>query len=49
MLAAAQLRIDHDLCRVEPGFPDYARQEERAELVGDFTATAAAIVVVVNM
>ena len=49
MLAAAQLRIDHDLCRVEPGFSDYARQEERAELVGYFTAAAASIMVVVNV
>jgi len=33
---------------VEPEFLHHTRQEERAELVGDFTATAAAIVAAVN-
>lgn len=40
------LCIDHNLCWVEPRFLDYTKQEERAELVGDFTIAMAAIVVV---
>jgi hypothetical protein len=38
-----QLRTGQDLRRVEPGFPDHARQEERVELVSDFAASVAAV------
>jgi hypothetical protein len=34
---------------VEPGFPDHVGQAERAELVGDFAAAAAAVVAAVNV
>ena len=34
---------------MEPGFPDYAGQEERAELVGDFATAAATVLAIVNM
>ena len=43
-----QLRTGQDLRRMELGFPNHAGQEERVELVGDFTATAATIVATVN-
>lgn len=46
-LASAQLRTGQDFHGVEPGFLDRARQAERVELVGGFTATAAVIVVAV--
>jgi hypothetical protein len=34
---------------VTPGFSDHARQAKRAELVGDFAATATVVVAIVNM
>ena len=48
-LAAMQLRTGQDFRRVEPGFPGHTWQAERAELVGDFAAAAAAVVGAMNV
>jgi hypothetical protein len=48
-LAALQLSTGRDFHQVAPRFLDHASQVERAELVGGFTATAAAVVVAVNV
>ena len=44
-----QLCTDQDFRRVEPEFLGHARLVERAELVGDFTATAATIMATMNV
>lgn len=44
-----QLRVRMNLHRVAPGFPKDVKQEERAELVDDFAATAAVVVATVDV
>ena len=41
----AQLRFGHDLHLLEPGFLVGADEEEKVEVIGDFTTAAEAIVV----
>ena len=47
-LAAAQLHSSHDLRLLKPGFPINADEEEKEELIGDFTATVEAIMVAMH-
>jgi len=48
-LTAAQLRSNHDLHRLEPGFPDDSDPWEQEKLVGKFTTAVEAITTVIDM
>jgi len=47
-LAAAQLRLGHELRHLEPSFPDTNRLKDQEDLIEDFTDIAEAIVVIIH-
>ena len=47
-LAAAQLRLGHELRHLEPGFPNTDRLKDQEDLDGDFTDVAEAIAVIIH-
>ena len=47
-LVAAQLRSEHELRHLEPGFSNTDRLEDQEDLIGDFTDAAKAIVVIIH-
>ena len=47
-LAAAQLRLGHELHHLEPGFSDTDRPEDQEDLIRDFTDAAEAIAMTIH-
>ena len=47
-LAVAQQHSRHELCHLEPSYLDTNRLKDQEDLIGDFTAAAEAIAVIIH-